>query len=108
MLSKVWKQKVVWEGFIKCCQRTKPQSFAVLMQLPTPQLTEALNICPELREPLREHLLTFTEAQRAHIPTATQEIVLGPYTAPPASAVQPAAVPLGQTDVRHLIFTTGA
>ncbi|XP_018561363.1 symplekin isoform X1 [Anoplophora glabripennis] len=97
ILKKVWKQKVVWEGFIKCCQRTKPQSFAVLMQLPTPQLTEALNICSELREPLREHLLTFTEAQRAHIPAATQETVLGPFTVPVPGAVQPSAVP--QTDV---------
>lgn len=98
----MWKQKVVWEGFIKCCQRTKPQSFAVLMQLPSPQLTEALNICPELREPLREHLLTFTEAQRAHIPAATQEIVLGPYTAPPPSVVQPPAVPQSDTGVSDL------
>lgn len=98
-LFKVWKQKVVWEGFIKCCQRTKPQSFAVLMQLPAPQLTEALKICPDLRQPLRDHLLTFTEAQRAHIPTATQEIVLGPYTASPPDTVQPAAVPLSQPDV---------
>lgn len=77
ILKQVWKQKVVWEGFIKCCQRTKPQSFAVLMQLPAPQLTEALNSCPELKEPLKEHLATFTEGQRAHIPMAVQEIVLG-------------------------------
>ncbi|KAJ8916157.1 hypothetical protein NQ315_016296 [Exocentrus adspersus] len=98
ILKQVWKQKVVWEGFIKCCQRTKPQSFAVLMQLPAPQLTEALNICPDLREPLREHLLTFTEAQRVHIPAATQEIVLGPYSAPPSATVLPAALPLGQPD----------
>ncbi|XP_014117876.1 PREDICTED: symplekin [Pseudopodoces humilis] len=25
----VWKYPKVWEGFIKCCQRTKPQSFQV-------------------------------------------------------------------------------
>ncbi|KAJ8940017.1 hypothetical protein NQ314_010848 [Rhamnusium bicolor] len=98
ILKKVWKQKVVWEGFIKCCQRTKPQSFAVLMQLPAPQLTEALNICPDLKQPLREHLLTFTEAQRAHIPSAMQEIVLGPYTVPPP-VMPPPAAPLSQTDV---------
>lgn len=77
ILKQVWKQKVVWEGFIKCCQRTKPQSFAVLMQLPVPQLTEALNMSPELREPLKEHLLTFTEGQRAHIPMTVQELVMG-------------------------------
>lgn len=68
---------MVWEGFVKCCQRTKPQSFAVLMQLPAPQLSEALSMCQELRDPLREHLLNFTEGQRAHIPQSTQEVILG-------------------------------
>ncbi|CAG9859181.1 unnamed protein product [Phyllotreta striolata] len=89
ILKKVWNQKVVWEGFVKCCQRTRPQSFAVLMQLPTPQLQEALNICPELKEPLRDHLLAFTEAQRAHIPSGVQEIILAQAGTPPASAGTP-------------------
>ncbi|KAG5864258.1 hypothetical protein JTB14_019630 [Gonioctena quinquepunctata] len=93
--KKVWKQKVVWEGFVKCCQRTKPQSFAVLMQLPPPQLQEALTICTELREPLRGHLLTFTDAQRAHIPAPVQEIVLGPFAVPPPAVamVPPPVLP---------------
>lgn len=82
ILKKVWKQKVVWEGFIKCCQRTKPQSFAVLMQLPAPQLYEALNICPDLQLLLREHLLSFTETQRAHVPQAIQEVILGNFVSP--------------------------
>ncbi|XP_044752882.1 symplekin isoform X2 [Coccinella septempunctata] len=79
IIKQVWKQKVVWEGFVKCCQRTKPQSFAVLMQLPPPQLTEALNMCPELRDPLKEHLLSLTEGQLAHIPSAVKEILLNSY-----------------------------
>lgn len=29
ILLQVWKQKKVWEGFVRCCQRTKPQSFQV-------------------------------------------------------------------------------
>ncbi|XP_030752389.1 symplekin [Sitophilus oryzae] len=76
ILKQVWKQKVVWEGFIKCCQRTKPQSFAVLMQLPAPQLIEVLNTCPDLKIPLKEHLNSFSETQRMHIPLAVQEIIL--------------------------------
>lgn len=68
----------MWEGFIKCCQRTQPQSFSVLMQLPAPQLNEALNICVELREPLRQYLATFTEGQKAHIPPSIQETLLAP------------------------------
>ena len=67
----------MWEGFIKCCQRTKPQSFAVLMQLPVPQLIEALQICPELLVSLKEHLMSFTDVQRAHIPAAVQDAILG-------------------------------
>ncbi|CAH1966095.1 unnamed protein product [Acanthoscelides obtectus] len=76
ILKKVWSQKVVWEGFIKCCQRTRPQSFAVLMQLPPPQLTEVLQQCPDLRQPLHDHLMSFTEAQRVHIPKPIQDIVI--------------------------------
>jgi hypothetical protein len=52
----VWKQKKVWEGFIRCCQRTKPQSFAVMLQLPAPQLKSVFDTCPELREPLLDHV----------------------------------------------------
>ncbi|XP_060516392.1 symplekin [Cylas formicarius] len=82
ILKQVWKQKIVWEGFIKCCQRTKPQSFAVLMQLPPAQLTEVLTSCPDLATPLRDHLSTFTEAQRVHIPATVQEVILGFYSKP--------------------------
>lgn len=60
---KVWKQKKVWEGFVKCCQRTKPQSFQVLLQLPAPQLADALESSPDLRQPLKEHVLGFSDNQ---------------------------------------------
>jgi len=53
----------VWEGFIRCCQRTKPQSFAVMLQLPAPQLKSVFDTCPELREPLLDHVNTFTAHQ---------------------------------------------
>ena len=36
IVKQVWKQKMLWEGFIKCCERTKPQSFRVLLQVPCP------------------------------------------------------------------------
>lgn len=55
------------------------------MQLPPPQLTEALSMCKELKEPLREHLLSFTESQRAHIPPSVQEIVLATSTPTPVT-----------------------
>jgi len=94
ILKQVWKRKVTWEGFVKCCQRTKPQSFTVLLQLPAPQLTDALNMSPDLREPLREHLLNFSESQRAHVPAAIQEVLLGtPQIITSPKPVQPAPVP---------------
>lgn len=80
ILKQVWRQKVVWEGFIKCCQRTKPQSFQVLLQLPPPQLTEALTVCPDMRTPLLEHVQALTDAQRTHVPASTMEVLLGPQS----------------------------
>nr|XP_022904714.1 symplekin [Onthophagus taurus] len=85
ILKQVWKNRVVWEGFVKCCQRTKPQSFSVLMQLPVPQLIEALEMCVELKVSLKEHLMTFSESQRSHIPVAVQDAILGPEQPPPIS-----------------------
>ncbi|KAL0272117.1 UNVERIFIED_CONTAM: hypothetical protein PYX00_005209 [Menopon gallinae] len=77
ILKQVWKQKKVWEGFIKCCQRTKPQSFQVLLQLPAPQLAEVFEECPDLRTPLLDHVMTFTDHQRKHIPKNTMDVLLG-------------------------------
>lgn len=65
--KQVWKNSKVWEGFVKCCQRTKPQSFVVLLQLPPAQLKDAFSICPELQEPLLSHVISFPAHQRAHI-----------------------------------------
>lgn len=86
----MWKNKIVWEGFVKCCQRTQPQSFAVLMQLPSAQLIEALEMSPDLKEPLKEHLLNLTENQRAHVPSTVQEVLLGPT--PKVPIVEPPLV----------------
>ncbi|GAB0092927.1 Symplekin [Sergentomyia squamirostris] len=61
ILKQVWKQKVVWDGFLKCCQRLLPQSLPVLIQLPLPQLQDALNQCPDLRPPLIDHVKSITE-----------------------------------------------
>jgi symplekin len=68
IVKQVWKNRKVWEGFVKCCQRTKPQSFQVLLQLPAIQLRDVFTLCPELREPLHSHVQSFTPHQRAHIP----------------------------------------
>ncbi|XP_068085676.1 symplekin isoform X2 [Anabrus simplex] len=77
ILKQVWKQKKVWEGFIKCCQRTKPQSFQVLLQLPPAQLSDVFENSPDLRQPLLSHVMAFTENQRAHIPQSIMDVLLG-------------------------------
>ena len=59
----VWNQKKVWEGFVRCCQRTKPQSFQVLLQLQPPELKSAFEICPDMKEPLIIHVNKLTPAQ---------------------------------------------
>lgn len=77
ILKQVWRQKKVWEGFIKCCQRTKPQSFQVLLQLPAPQLADVLENSSDLRQPLLDHVMLFTENQRAHIPQSVMDVLVG-------------------------------
>lgn len=63
ILKQVWKQPKVWEGFVKCCERTQPQSFSVILQLPPAQLTEALKMAPDLRQPLIDHVEAFADNQ---------------------------------------------
>jgi len=63
ILKQVWKQPKVWVGFVKCCERTQPQSFAVILQLPPAQLVEALRMANNLRAPLLAHVEAFTENQ---------------------------------------------
>ena len=60
---KVWKQKKAWEGFRKCCENTKPQSFAVILQLPPKILQELLEKSPGIKDPLLAHVMAFTDNQ---------------------------------------------
>merc|ERR1712059_177313 len=83
IVKQVWKQKMLWEGFIKCCERTKPQSFRVLLQLPPPQLRMLLDSATDLREPLLEHVQGFTESQRQHVPGTIMEVL---YNVAPSNA----------------------
>lgn len=62
------------------------------MQLPAPQLLDALTICSELKQPLREHLINLTEGQRTHIPAAIQDMIMGTslqHSLPPTSILPP-------------------
>lgn len=50
--KQIWKLPKLWVGFLKCAYQTKPHSYRVLLQLPAPQLENALNKHPTLRAPL--------------------------------------------------------
>ncbi|XP_012251280.1 symplekin isoform X2 [Athalia rosae] len=77
ILKQVWKQHKVWEGFVKCCERTQPQSFSVILQLPPAQLAEALKMSPGLKAPLLAHVESFAENQKAHIPQSIMDVIQG-------------------------------
>ncbi|KAB2046735.1 hypothetical protein ES319_D01G256300v1 [Gossypium barbadense] len=53
--KQIWKNPKLWVGFLKCALLTKPQSFSVLLQLPPPQLENALNRTAALKAPLVAH-----------------------------------------------------
>ena len=75
ILKQVWKHKVIWDGFIKTCKETMPQSYAVMLQLPHAQLGDFLERAPLLREPLLEHVQSFNESQRAHVSANTMAVL---------------------------------
>ncbi|XP_023635948.1 symplekin isoform X2 [Capsella rubella] len=53
--KQIWKYPKLWVGFLKCVQTTQPQSYKVLLQLPSPQLGNALTKISALRAPLTAH-----------------------------------------------------
>lgn len=75
--KQVWRQKVVWDGFLKCCQRLRPQSFPVMLMLPPQQLIDALNACPELRQPLIEAAEEIANTQGGSVSKLTMDILHG-------------------------------
>lgn len=72
IVKQVWKSKLIWDGFVKCCQRLQPASMGVLIQLPAAQVQDALNICPDLKKPLLEYAQEMNKHQSSH---ATQQIL---------------------------------
>ncbi|KFO18967.1 Symplekin [Fukomys damarensis] len=101
IMKQVWKYPKVWEGFIKCCQRTKPQSFQVILQLPPQQLGAVFDKCPELREPLLAHVRSFTPHQQAHIPNSIMTILEASGKQEPEAKEAPASA-LEEDDLEPL------
>ncbi|XP_050236923.1 uncharacterized protein LOC126686734 isoform X2 [Mercurialis annua] len=72
--KQIWKYPKLWVGFLKCAFLTKPQSFSVLLQLPPPQLENALNKTAALKAPLVAH--ASQPHIKASLPRSTR-VVLG-------------------------------
>jgi len=96
--KQVWKQPKVWQGFVKCCQMTKPQSFPVLLQLPSKQLDNALEMSPDVKEELVAHIETLTPHQRAHIPKTVLLLLSNELKLPAAEIMAAAAATTKKTD----------
>ncbi|CAF1452649.1 unnamed protein product [Adineta steineri] len=71
----ITKQARIWVGFIKCCQKTRPHSFPLLLQLPPPQLKHVFQTAPELRDGLIRHIRSMSMAQRSLIPSSMLTVI---------------------------------
>ncbi|VDM32213.1 unnamed protein product [Hydatigera taeniaeformis] len=91
--KQVWKSEVLWDGFIRCCVKTQPQSYQVLLQLPPQQLQSVFTREPNLRTQVRRYVDNFSSAQRTHISRGVFEVLereVSPLQSSSAEAVQSA------------------
>ncbi|KAL5103713.1 Symplekin [Taenia crassiceps] len=92
--KQVWKSEVLWDGFIRCCVKTQPQSYQVLLQLPPQQLQSVFTREPNLRAQVRRYVDNFSSAQRTHISRGVFEVLereISPLQSSSAEAVPTAA-----------------
>jgi len=95
----IWNDKLLWEGFVRCCVQLKPASLPVLLQLPPRQLESTLQM--PLAVPLRDALLKYLTVdlplpQRARWRVTIQllaKIVTSAGAASSSSSSVPAAPP---------------
>jgi len=74
VLKQVWKTDgKTWEGVLRCAKQLVPRSFSVYLQLPAPQLREALAQSPDLAAPLCAY--ANTDAVRPRVAAATLEVL---------------------------------
>ena len=98
IVKQVWIYPKVWQGFIKCCQMTKPQSLPVMLQLPHIQLEEILQASPDIKGDLFKHVSTLTPNQRGHIPAQLMKLIEG--DAPADASPQEELPPVVDSDKR--------
>lgn len=91
VIRQVWKQPKLWHGFIKCCEKTQPQAFSVLLQLPIRYLEESFQICPALKPQLISHVQGMSANQRALIPQTVLQVLKESVVATPFDSRKDAA-----------------
>ncbi|KII62096.1 Symplekin [Thelohanellus kitauei] len=75
ILKQVWKFPKLWKGFIKCCERTKPQSFGILLQLPIRNLEDCLHVSTDLHLSLQAHVKNMSKQQKSMINKAVMKVL---------------------------------
>ncbi|CAH8867888.1 unnamed protein product [Trichobilharzia szidati] len=73
--KQVWKSEKLWDGFIRCCVKTRPQSYQVLLQLPPDRLEAVFRWEPAMRAQVRRYVENFSSAQRIDISKAIVEVL---------------------------------
>uniref|UniRef100_A0A6B2KZG1 Symplekin C-terminal domain-containing protein n=2 Tax=Arcella intermedia TaxID=1963864 RepID=A0A6B2KZG1_9EUKA len=71
IVKQLWNDKLLWQGFMKCCKMTLPASIPILLQLPPAQFEETLQKAP----PLVEALFNFQKKNPKQIPKNLQSIL---------------------------------
>ncbi|XVE97089.1 hypothetical protein REPUB_Repub02eG0280700 [Reevesia pubescens] len=93
--KQIWKYPKLWVGFLKCALLTKPQSFSVLLQLPPPQLENALNRTTALKAPLVAH--ASQPNIRASLPRSVLAVLGLAADSQPSSQAQTSQAQTGDT-----------
>ncbi|CAD0197620.1 unnamed protein product [Chrysodeixis includens] len=96
MEKEVWTNKVVWEGWVKCCERLVPMSGALLAGLSRRALTAAAGV-PRLLHALQAHVAALPPPVRANLPhhvrALCQQEPPVQFTTPPPTVAVPPPVP---------------
>ena len=72
--KKIWEDVRQWQGFLMCAKSTAPNSYPVLLQLPTPHLQAGLQRMPDLKKPLVEFIQQ-DRAIGAKLPRTTLQLL---------------------------------
>ncbi|OON19725.1 hypothetical protein X801_04407, partial [Opisthorchis viverrini] len=79
--KQVWKSEKLWDGFIRCCVKTRPQSYQVLLQLPPERLEDVFRREPAMRTQVRRYVENFSSAQVSSHSPSVVSVFLSHYLA---------------------------